>query len=172
MRPHTLSRRSFLAFSATLPWACLARAAKSIPVGLELYSVRDELKKDAEGTVRAVAQMGYQGVEFYAPYFEWSESQTKQMRKLLDDLGIRCFSTHNDSSYLGAESIGRARDMKLILSGKYVRREGAPEWKNILEAAENAGGVEYYLIEQEGSRFTELETARRCLQSFRLIHPA
>jgi sugar phosphate isomerase/epimerase len=38
--------------------------------------------------------MGYQGVEFYAPYFEWSESQTKQMRKLLDDLGMRCFSTH------------------------------------------------------------------------------
>ena len=281
MRPHTLSRRSFLAFSATLPWAFSARAAKSIPVGLELYSVRDELKKDAEGTVRAVAQMGYQGVEFYAPYFEWSESQTKQMRKLLDDLGIRCFSTHNDSSYLSPEKIGRARDMNLILGSKYVvmawsdpkpgldgwkaiadslnvaadqlesaglkagyhnhqrefipvenKRpieilakntkpsimlqldvgtcleagsdpvawirtnpgrirslhlkdwspekakgysvlfgEGAAEWKTIFEAAESTGGAEYYLIEQEGSRFTELETARRCLQSFRLLHP-
>jgi hypothetical protein len=32
--------------------------------------------------------------------------------------------------------------------------------------------VEYYLLEQEGSRFSELETARRCLQSFRLIRPA
>src|ERR1700731_2376301 len=85
---YTLSRRSFLAFSAMLPWAVSARAAKSIPLGLELYSVRGELKKDPEATVRAVAQMGYQGVEFYAPYFEWSESQTKQMRKLLDDLGI------------------------------------------------------------------------------------
>ena len=95
---HTLSRRSFLAFSAMLPWAVSARTAKSIPLGLELYSVREELKKDPEATVRAVAQMGYQGVEFYAPYFEWSESQTKQMRRLLDDLGIRCFSTHNDSS--------------------------------------------------------------------------
>src|SRR6267143_914163 len=104
-----LSRRSFLAFSAIFPWAHSARAAKSIPIGLELYSVRDELKKDPEGTVRAVAQMGYQGIEFYAPYFEWSESQTKLMRKLLDDLGIRCFSTHNDSSYLSPEKIGRAR---------------------------------------------------------------
>jgi len=103
MTPRAISRRSFLAFSATLPWAFSARAAKSIPVGLELYSVREELKKDPEDTVRAVAQMGYQGVEFYAPYFEWSESQTKQMRKLLDDLGIRCFSTHNDSSYLSPE---------------------------------------------------------------------
>jgi sugar phosphate isomerase/epimerase len=282
MSPHTLSRRSFLAFSAMLPWAVSARAAKSIPLGLELYSVREELKKDPEATVRAVAQMGYQGVEFYAPYFEWSESQTKQMRKLLDDLGIRCFSTHNDSSYLSPEKIGRARDMNLILGSKYIvmassdpkagldgwravadalnsaadqlassglkagyhnhKREfipvenqrpieilakntkpsimlqldvgtcleagsdpvawiranpgrirslhlkdwspepakgytvllgeGAGEWKNIFEAAENAGGVEYYLLEQEGSRFSELETARRELQSFRLIHPA
>src|SRR5712664_4610476 len=113
MTEHTLSRRSFLAFSAMLPWALSARAAKSIPTGLELYSVREELKKDPEGTVRAVAQMGYQGVEFYAPYFEWSESQTKQMRKLLDDLGIRCFSTHNDSYYLSADNISRARDMNL-----------------------------------------------------------
>jgi sugar phosphate isomerase/epimerase len=282
MTAHTLSRRAFLAFSSTLPWAFSARTAKSIPVGLELYSVREELKKDPEGTVRAVAQMGYQGVEFYAPYFEWSESQTKQMRKLLDDLGMRCFSTHNDSSYLSPEKIGRARDLNLILGSKYVVMassepkpgldgwkaiadslnaaadqlesaglkagyhnhqrefvpvdnqrpieilakntkpsimlqldvgtcleagsdpvawiranpgrirslhlkdwspektkgytvlfgEGAPEWKNIFEAAESAGGAEYYLIEQEGSRFTEFETARRCLQSFRLVHPA
>src|SRR5260370_2939118 len=120
MTPHTLSRRSFLAFSAMLPSALSARGAKSIPTGLELYSVREELKKDAEGTVRAVAQMGYQCVEFYAPYFEWSESQTKQMRKLLDDLGIRCLSTHNDGSYLGAEKISRARDMNLILGSKYI----------------------------------------------------
>ncbi|HLB86333.1 MAG TPA: sugar phosphate isomerase/epimerase, partial [Terriglobales bacterium] len=49
--------------------------------------------------------------------------------------------------------------------------EGAAEWKTIFEAAESAGGAEYYLIEQEGSRFTELETARRCLQSFRLLRP-
>jgi sugar phosphate isomerase/epimerase len=203
------------------------------------------------------------------------------MRKLLDDLGIRCFSTHNDSSYLSPEKISRARDMNLILGSKYLVTasanpkpgldgwkavadglnaaadqlessglkagyhnheleftpvenqrpievlakntkpavmlqldvgtcikagsdpvawiranpgrirslhlkdwspepakgytvlfgEGAAPWKSIFEAAESAGGVEYYLIEQEGSRFDELETARRCLQSFRLVHP-
>src|SRR5436309_14622330 len=120
MSPHTLSRRSFLAFSATFPWALSAPAAKSIPIGLELYSVRNELKRDPEGTVRAVAEMGYQGVEFYAPYFEWSETQTKQMRKLLDDLGIRCFSTHNDRSYLSPEKIGNACDMTLFQASKQV----------------------------------------------------
>jgi sugar phosphate isomerase/epimerase len=48
--------------------------------------------------------------------------------------------------------------------------EGSADWKNIFAAAESAGGVEYYLLEQEGSRFSELETAQRCLQSFRSIH--
>ena len=61
-----------------LPWAFRSLAGAllrtSIPVGLELYSVRDALKKDPEGTVRAVAQMGYQAVEFYAPYFEWTDA--------------------------------------------------------------------------------------------------
>ena len=40
-----------------------------VGLGLELYSVRNELKEDLMGTVRAVAKMGYEGVEFYAPYF-------------------------------------------------------------------------------------------------------
>ena len=55
---------------------------------------------------------------------------------------------------------------------KVLFGEGAAEWKNIFEAAESGGGVEYYLIEQEGSRFSELDTARRCLQSFRQMRPA
>jgi sugar phosphate isomerase/epimerase len=247
-----------------------------------MYSVREELKKDPAGTVRAVARMGYQGVEFYAPYFEWTENETKQMRKLLDDLGIRCYSTHNDSEYFSAENIHRASDMNLILGSKYIVMasagepsgkdawkavaealnsaaekleptglkvgyhnhqpeftrvgdwrpieilakntkasimlqldvgtcleagsdpvawiranpgrirslhckdwspetgkgydvlfgEGAADWKKIFAAAESIGGVEYYLLEQEGSRFGELETARRCLQTFRSTHPA
>ena len=275
-----LSRRTFLALSAMLPWALTARAWTSIPVGLELYSVRETLKKDPEATLRTVAQMGYEGVEFYAPYFDWTETQTKQIRKLLDDLGMRCFSTHNDEGYLSPQKLDRTRDMNLILGSKYVvlasagqktslaewrpvadtlnsaaeklepaglkagyhnhqleftpidgQRpigilakqtkpsimlqldvgtcleagsdpvawiranpgrirslhckdwspdagkgykvlfgEGVADWKNIFAAAEGAGGVEYYLVEQEGSRFSELETARRCLRVFRERH--
>jgi sugar phosphate isomerase/epimerase len=281
MNPHTYSRRSFLAFSTMLPLALSVRGATAIPIGLELYSVRDELKKDPEGTVRAVAGMGYLCVEFYAPYFEWSEGRTKQMRKLLDDLGIHCYSTHNNSSYLSAENISRARDINMILGCKYavmassdpkpgldgwkevadalnfaadrlepsglkagyhnhqreftpvenqrpieilakntkpsvmlqldvgtcveagsdpvawiranparIRSlhlkdwspdpekgysvlfgEGAADWTNIFAAAESTGGVEFYLMEQEGSRFSEFETGRRCLQNYRITHP-
>src|SRR5258708_32458987 len=119
MTTQTLSRRSFLAFSAILPWALQERAGKTIPIGLELYSVRDEFKKDPEATLRAVAQMGYQCVEFYAPYFEWSEGQAKQMRQLLNDLGIRGFSTHNNYSYLSADNISNAHAVILLLGTKY-----------------------------------------------------
>jgi sugar phosphate isomerase/epimerase len=277
MSTQAFSRRSFLALSAMLPFSLRAFAATSIPVGLELYSVRNALKDDPMGTVRAVAQMGYQCVEFYAPYYGWTESQTKQMKKLLDDLGIRCYSTHNSSSYFTPENLKRARDMNLILGSKYVvmsssqpkpgldgwkdvaetlnsaadqlefaglktgyhnhereftpvegKRpidilakntkpsvmlqldvgtcleagsdpvawiranpgrirsihckdwspesgkgytvlfgEGTADWKNIFAAAESTGGVEYYLVEQEGSRFSESDTAKKCLETFR-----
>jgi sugar phosphate isomerase/epimerase len=50
--------------------------------------------------------------------------------------------------------------------------EGVAKWKDIFAAAEGVGGVEYYLIEQEGSRFPELETAKRCLEAFRSTHTA
>jgi len=65
-----MPRRTFLALSAILPWALKAGASTAIPVGLELYSVRNELQRDPQTTVRTVAKMGYQSVEFYAPYFD------------------------------------------------------------------------------------------------------
>jgi sugar phosphate isomerase/epimerase len=45
--------------------------------------------------------------------------------------------------------------------------EGVAPWKKILDAVESVGGVEYYLMEQEGSRYSELETAKRCLATWR-----
>jgi hypothetical protein len=48
--------------------------------------------------------------------------------------------------------------------------EGSADWKNIFAAAESVGGVEYYLLEQEGSRFGELETAKRCLAAYKAVH--
>ena len=87
--------------------SALAQSART-PIGLELYSVRDELAKDLTGTVTAVAKMGYQVVEFFSPYFQWTPEYAKEVRKLLDDLGIRCNSTHNDAGNL---STGLAKAM-------------------------------------------------------------
>jgi hypothetical protein len=50
--------------------------------------------------------------------------------------------------------------------------EGVCPWKAIIAAAEATGGAEYYLIEQEGSRYPEFETARRCLEAWKTMSKA
>ena len=100
----SISRRGFLAAAAAAPLAVAVPAGKGLPIGIELYSVRDEMAKDTLATVRAIGKMGYEVVEFYGPYFEWSEAQTKQMRKLMDDLGVRCVSVAR-----GERQPGRSR---------------------------------------------------------------
>jgi sugar phosphate isomerase/epimerase len=232
------------------------------------------------GTVRDVAKMGYEVVEFYAPYFRWTDAYAKDVQKLLDDLGIRCLSTHNDSQSFTPENLPRAIELNQIIGSKFIvmasagkvqgldgwkavaerlnqaagklkpqglrtgyhnhaaefrpvdgRRpieviaentgkevvlqfdvgtcieagsdpvawidknpgrivsmhckdwspepgkgykvlfgEGVAPWKKIFEAAEATGGIEYYLIEQEGSAYPPLETAERCLATFRKLH--
>jgi hypothetical protein len=105
--PWAMSRRTFIALSGAIPVA-IAAPAKKIPVGLELYSVRDELAKDLVGTVRAVAKMGYEVVEFFSPYYGWTIEYAQDVRKLMDDLGIRCNSTHNGANAFTADGLKKA----------------------------------------------------------------
>jgi sugar phosphate isomerase/epimerase len=270
-----VSRRSFLAFFAAVPLLDAFAADKRIPVGLELYSVRDDLKKDLMGTVRGVAKLGYQCVEFYAPYYDWTLDYAKNVRKELDDLGVHCYSTHNHSQAFMPDGVGKAIELNQVLGARYVvlahpgdvkdvdgwKRvadmlnkanetmaghglhagyhnhalewktvegqmpiellaantvksimlqldvgtcieagndpvawiernpgrirsmhckdwspergyrvlfgEGVAPWKKLFAAAERKGGIEYYLIEQEGSDYSEMETAERCLSAYR-----
>ena len=272
------SRRSFLALITAAPFATVAKASGQIPVGLELYSVRHDLEKDLMGTVVGVAKMGYQCVEFFAPYYAWTVDYAKQVRKKLDDLSVCCYSTHNSLKSFGADGIGKAIELNQILGAHYVvlahpgsvsgidgwKRvadtlnkandtlaaqgmhagyhnhdlewklvdgqkpvellaantdksimlqldvgtcletgndpvawidknpgrirslhlkdwspqksyrvlfgEGIAPWKKIFAAAESTGGAEYYLIEQEGSDYSEMETAERCLAAYRKLH--
>src|SRR3954470_13602365 len=99
-----ISRRSFLA-SAAIAAPLVSAAGRNIPVGLELYSVRDELQKDLTGTVRAVGKLGYQVVEFYSPYYNWTPEYAKEVRKVLDDSGLKCMSTHNGTKSLSSDGI-------------------------------------------------------------------
>jgi hypothetical protein len=64
---NSVSRRSVLAMAAPAPLASLMAQSKACPVVLQLYSVRDELTRDLTGTIRDVAKMGNEGVEFFAP---------------------------------------------------------------------------------------------------------
>src|SRR4029077_11657208 len=116
----SVSRRSFLAFFAAAPlWASLA-TNKHIPIGLELYSVRNDLKKDLTGTVRGVAKMGYECVEFYAPYYEWTLDYAKDVHKELDALGVHCYSTHNSAQSFTPDGIGKAIELNQALGARYV----------------------------------------------------
>ena len=274
----SLTRRNFLAASTVAPFAIgTAAAQKKIPVGLELYSVRKALATDLMGTVRAVAKMGYEDVEFYAPYYSWTLEQVKDVRKLMDDLGIQCLSTHNALTNYKPENVQKAIDYNKILGSKFVvvasagrpttldgwktvadalaeghgklaaaglrggyhnhqaeftpvegKRpvevlakgtprdfmmqfdvgtclemgsdpiqwikdnpgrinamhlkdwnkekgyrilfgESAAPWKQIVDQAAKTGGLEFVLIEQEGSDFSEFETAEKCLANYRRI---
>ena len=275
---NNFSRRSFLGFFAAAPlWGALA-GNKHIPVGLELYSVREDLKKDLMGTVRGVAKLGYECVEFFSPYYDWTLDYAKDVRKELDALGVHCYSTHNGPKSFTPEGIGKAIELNHALGTRYVvlahpgeikdvdgwkrvadtlnkanetlagqglhagyhnhdlewkavegqkpmeilaantdksimlqldvgtcleagsdpvawveahpgrirsmhLKEWSPEkgyhvlvgdgvapWKKLFAAAESKGGIEYYLIEQEGSDYSEMETAERCLAAYRTLH--
>jgi len=277
-KPDNVSRRSFLAFFAAAPLLGNLAGKKHIPVGLELYSVREDLKKDPTGTVQGVGKLGYECVEFYAPYYEWTLDNAKEVRKQLDGLGVKCYSTHNSRQTFTPEAINKAIELNQALGARYVvmshpgdvkdldgwkrvsellntanatlsshglhagyhnhelewklvegqkpieliaentdksimlqldvgtclatgndpvawveknpgrihsmhLKEWSPEkgyhlllgegvgpWKKLFAAAENQGGIEYYLIEQEGSDYSEMETAERCLATYRKLH--
>ena len=293
----SLSRREFLARSgagaAALASGAMVTALSSperiaqYPIGIELYAVRGELAKDLPNTLRTVKKIGYEAVEFYAPYLSWTVPYAKEVRTLLDDLGLRCFSTHNTFAALTPgetmtkaialnQAIG-ARHMILasppnadglddwkrvsgqlttavellkphgLLAGFHNHRvewtplangqrimdvvaantprefilqfdvgtcleagadpvawikshpgriksvhlkdwapgygadekgyrvlfgEGVAPWKEIFSAVESVGGVEFYLMEQEGSRYSEFDTARRCLDTWKAMRKA
>jgi sugar phosphate isomerase/epimerase len=282
---HTVTRRSFLAAAAAAAATPLAFSqAKNVPVGIELYSVRNEMDKDTLATVKAIARTGYAVVEFYGPYYQWTTDYAKEVRKVMDDGGIRCNSTHNGGASFTEAGIGKAIELNKILGAKYVVMASAPgrnttlddwkkvagilsnamdkfrpaglssgyhnhqaefrkidgkrpieviaentpkdfmlqldvgtcvevgedpvawinanpgrirclhlkdwaapvdgdkekgyrvlfgegqaPWLKIFQAAEKTGGVEYYLIEQEGSRYSELDTAEKCLAAYKKL---
>jgi len=127
---NSIPRRAFLALSgAVLPLARAATAQgqrKRVPVGLELYSVRNVYMRDLPGTVKAVAKLGYEVVEFWAPYYDWTPSQAKDVRKLLDDLGIRCNSTHNSGTAVTPEGLKKAIELNQIIGSKTIIQSSAP----------------------------------------------
>ena len=97
MRFHSVNRRNFLKIAGTATAATLftprlswAAAHKIDKVGLQLYTVRDLMKSDFDGTIAKVAQIGYKQVEF-AGYFG---RNAEQVRDVLSKNGLTAPSTH------------------------------------------------------------------------------
>lgn len=62
----------------------------SFPIALQLYSVRDDLAADFEGTLRKVKALGYEGVEFAGLYGYTPQA----IRALLSEIGLTAVSAH------------------------------------------------------------------------------
>lgn len=96
------SRRDFLKISSGVAAATclgtgrLAAAAIRKPIGLQLYSVRNLLPKDFDGTLRQLSAAGYKEVEA-AGYFN---KPAAEFKKSLDTAGLRCVSTHHPLAQL------------------------------------------------------------------------
>ncbi len=63
----------------------------TLSIGAQLYTVRELIKTDYAGTIRAIAKIGYQGVEIGR--FETPQKQ-RDAKKLFDDLGLRICGAH------------------------------------------------------------------------------
>jgi sugar phosphate isomerase/epimerase len=90
------TRREFTMRSAALAAVLLARRGAvanplGLPLGLQLYSVREQMAQDLEGTLAAVAEAGYTEVEAAA----LPKKTAKEIRAALDRAGLRCVSAHH-----------------------------------------------------------------------------
>lgn len=93
MEKNRITRREFAGLSALALAATATRAhAKPLhlPIGLQLYSVRDLLPKDFDGTLAQLRAAGYTVVEA-AGFFGRS---AKDFRSSIDHAGLRCVSAH------------------------------------------------------------------------------
>ena len=140
----SVSRRSFLAAAAAAPLALAAPAGKGIPIGIELYSVRDEMAKDTLATVRAIARMGYRGGRVLRSVLRLDPGFRQRRPQVLDETGIRCNSTHNDARNFRPDGIQKAIDYNKTLGAKYVvmassgNVAGLDGWKGVGETLTTA----------------------------------
>nr|WP_276901958.1 sugar phosphate isomerase/epimerase [Pedobacter kyonggii] len=154
-----LSRRRFIlnssmAAAAALlvpSFACVASDKKS--VGLQLYSLRDELPKDVKGTIAKVAKAGFKEVETYGFSIKdqfWGLTPA-EFKKLLDDNGLTAPSGHYGlGSYLtdgNTEELKAAIEAAKVLGSEYVTipwldesiRKSAEDYKKIAVKINEAG---------------------------------
>ena len=140
-----MDRRTFLGTvtAATLMARRFGVAADEhrIPkVGVQLYSVRDAMKTDFDGTLTKVSKIGYREVEF-AGYFGRSP---KEVRAVLDRAGLVSPSAHTPYDSLGDKFPAVLEGAKIIGQSYIVcpfvdEKTRQVGWKRISETLNRAG---------------------------------
>lgn len=115
-----------------------------IPMGVQLYSVRKDAERDLAGTLKAIAGMGYEGVEF-AGYYGHAASE---VRKLLDAAGLKCCGTHLAVTALLGDELEKTIEFNRTIGNKYLvcpwvppeYREGREGWHKVAKVLTEAAG--------------------------------
>ena len=103
----------------------------SIPVALQLYSVRKDCEKDLPGVLKAVAGMGYDGVEFAGYYGR----DAAELKKMVDDLGLKVAGTHIGLNTLQGDELAKTVEFNKTLGNTFLIVPGLPEERRNSKAA-------------------------------------
>jgi len=124
-----VSRRSFIkagAASLALAAPALSQAAAlvgkkaKIQTGVQLYSVRKLCEKDLIGTLKAIKEMGYVGVEFAGYYGKTA----KELKQILSDLGLVACGTHTGLDSIKPQNIAKTIEFNQEIGNKYLMVPG------------------------------------------------
>lgn len=88
---------------------------KRLEIGLQLYTLRDEMLQDATSVLQQVAEMGYEGVEF-AGYYDFSP---EQLTTLLSDLSLKAIGSHVNMDRL-QNHLDEEIAMNVAIGSQYV----------------------------------------------------
>ena len=103
----------------------------TIPIALQLYSVRDDAAKDLAGVLSAVAKMGYDGVEFAGFYGHSAED----VRKMLDDNGLKMAGAHVGIDSLLGDELEKSVAFHRTVGNQYLIVPGLGEkWRSSTDA--------------------------------------
>jgi sugar phosphate isomerase/epimerase len=151
----SVSRRSFLAAAGASAICLRAQNKRHIPVGLLIYAVLQDWKNDFDGTLTAVAGMGYEGVEF-TQYEKWTPEKARETRRLLDRLRLKVFATHTEPEYfipgdqmkgmielnqiLGTQTVCCVRGLGETPTGigYHAKAQGMDAWRELTDVLQKA----------------------------------
>jgi sugar phosphate isomerase/epimerase len=110
--------------------AMAAPQTKTIPIAFQLYSVRGAFGRDVPDTLKRLGQIGYKAVEFWGyggtpnVYQKYSGAD---LRKLLDDCGLKCCGMHMDLKALAKENLQTTIENNHALGSEYLNIAAAKE---------------------------------------------
>ena len=95
----------------------------NIPIGLQLFAVRGECARNLPATLKAVAEMGYQGAEpwdYDGLSLQWQGHAVSDIRKMYDDNGLKCCGLHLTTSALMGDNLARTIAFNQTLGNRFL----------------------------------------------------